>query len=59
MEDKIEEALITLRAVASLLEFTSYTKDDVRDKEFALEFLSKQVFSCVNAISDALAYARA
>ena len=59
MEDKIEDALITLRAVASILEFMSYTRDSVKDKEFALEFLSKQVFSCVSDISDALANTRA
>lgn len=59
MQDKIEEALITLRAIASILTFMSYIEIDIKDKDYALEFLSKQLFSCVDDISDALACARA
>lgn len=54
MEDKIEEAIIRLRAIASILEFMSYAEDDVKDKDYALEFLSQQLFSCVSVITEEL-----
>ena len=51
MKDKIEDASIILRVVASILDYMTYTRYCVRDEEFCLEFPSKQIFFVIVQMS--------
>ena len=49
---EVEEIIIKVRGIASILKSMSYVEDNVRDEEFALEFLSKELFDCADELTD-------
>lgn len=50
-----EEIIIKMRGIASILKHMSYVEDDVKDKDYALEFLSKELFECSESLVDVFA----
>lgn len=49
---EIEEVVIEIRAVASILKSMGYSEEDVKDNDLALDFLSKRLFDCADKITD-------
>lgn len=49
---EVEEVIIKVRGIASILKSMSYVEDNVRDSDYALEFLSKELFDCAENITD-------
>lgn len=47
-----EEIVIKMRGIASILKHMSYVEDDVKDKDYALELLSKELFECSENLAD-------
>ena len=48
----MEERLIELRAIASIIKSMSYVEDNVRDNDYALCLLSQRLFECTDYLTD-------
>ena len=46
----MENIIIKLRAISSLLVYMSYAEDEVQDKELALTFLANQISLCAEEL---------
>ena len=49
---EIEEVVIEIRGIASILKSMGYAEDQVRDNDMALDFLSAKLFECAEKITD-------
>lgn len=51
----MEEILLEIRGIASILKSLGYVEDDVCDMGYAMDFLSAKLFECATKMSDELA----
>ena len=49
---EVEEVVMQIRGIASILKSMGYAEDQVKDNDMALDFLSAKLFECAEKISD-------